>query len=119
MSISHLLVRLNNRKPGGTQTAGTSRRTPGKRNKGDSTMTDTVRTFWQDLKYAARSLARTKGLTLTVVLTLALGIGANGAIFALVRGVLLRPLVNRGEERLIYIRPSGHGAGIEGIFSVP
>jgi len=42
-------------------------------------------------------------LAITVVLTLALGIGANAAIFTLVRGVLLRPLVNRDEDRLIYI----------------
>jgi predicted lysophospholipase L1 biosynthesis ABC-type transport system permease subunit len=39
-----------------------------------------------ELKFAVRSLARTKGLTITVILTLALGIGANAAIFALVRG---------------------------------
>ena len=63
-------------------------------------------TFLRDLKFAVRSLGRTKGLTVTVVLTLALGIGANAAIFSLVRGVLLRPLVNRDEDRLIYIRQS-------------
>src|ERR1700683_1797525 len=60
----------------------------------------------RDLKMAVRSLARTKGLAITVVLTLALGIGANAAIFSVVRGVLLRPLVNRDEDRLIYIRQS-------------
>src|ERR1043166_4799674 len=59
--------------------------------------------FWRDVRYALRSLASAKGLTLTVVLTLALGIGANAAIFTLVRGVLLRPLVNRDENRLISI----------------
>ena len=57
--------------------------------------------FVTDLKYALRSLARVKGLALTVVATLALGIGANAAIFSVVRGVLLRPLVNRDENRLI------------------
>ena len=51
--------------------------------------------FLNDLKIALRSLARAKGLAITVALTLALGIGANTAIFTLVRGVLLRPLVKR------------------------
>ena len=76
--------------------------------------------FLQDLKIALRSLARAKGLAVTVVLTLALDIGANAAIFSLVRGVLLRPLVNRGEDRLIYIRQSAPGLGVENAnFSVP
>src|SRR6202795_1672264 len=74
----------------------------------------------RDLKVALRSLARTKGLAITVVLTLALGIGANAAIFSVVRGVLLRPLVNRDENRLIYIRQSARGIGDENArFSIP
>src|SRR5438094_6172688 len=81
---------------------------------------ETVATFLRELKFAARSLARTKGLTITVVLTLALGIGANAAIFTLVRGVLLRPLANRDEKRLIYIRQSARGMGADDVpFSVP
>src|SRR4029453_10453712 len=73
-----------------------------------------------DLKFAVRSLARAKGLTFTVVLTLALGIGANAAIFSVVRGVLLRPLVNRVQDHLIYIRQSPKGIGLENAnFSVP
>ncbi len=80
-------------------------------------MIENAVTFGRDLRSAARSLARSKGLTLAVVLTLALGIGANAAMFSLVRGVLLRPLVNRDESRLIYIRQS---AGRENAaFSVP
>lgn len=81
---------------------------------------DATMMLLRDLSFAARSLARTKGLTLTVILTLALGIGANAAIFTLVRGVLLRPLVNRDESRLIYIRQSAPGLGVENVaFSVP
>ena len=76
--------------------------------------------FITDLRFAFRSLARAKGLSLTIVLTLALGIGANAAIFSVVRGVLLRPLVNRDEDRLIYIRHSARGIGSENVvFSVP
>src|SRR3954466_11689884 len=73
-----------------------------------------------DFRYSFRSLARVKGIALTVVITLALGIGANAAIFSVVRGVLLRPLVNRDEDRLIYIRQSAQGIGIDNAkFSVP
>jgi putative ABC transport system permease protein len=76
--------------------------------------------FVNDLRVALRSLDRTKGLAAAVVLTLALGIGANAAIFTLVRGVLLKPLVNRGEDRLIYIRQSAPGIGDDNSnFSVP
>src|SRR4029079_2920043 len=73
-----------------------------------------------DLRFALRSLSRVKGLALTVIVTLALGIGANAAIFSVVRCVLLRPLVNRDEARLIYIRQSAPGIGTDNTaFSVP
>jgi putative ABC transport system permease protein len=73
-----------------------------------------------DFRYALRSLLRARGLAVTVVLTLALGIGANAAIFSVVRGVLLKPLVNDDEERLVYIRQSAPGRGSENAnFSVP
>jgi len=76
--------------------------------------------FLRDLRVAFYSLQRTQGLAITVILTLALGIGANAAIFTLVRGVLLKPLVNRDEDRLIYIRQSAPGTGDENTtFSVP
>lgn len=80
-------------------------------------MLQNVEMFLRDLKAAARSLGRAKGLSLAVVLTLALGIGANAAMFSLVRGVLLRPLVNRDESKLIYIRQSVNGGNAW--FSVP
>src|SRR5256714_5302463 len=76
--------------------------------------------FLRDLRVAYHSLLRTQGLAITVILTLALGIGAKAAIFTLVRGVLLKPLVNRDEGRLIYIRQSAPGIGSENsAFSVP
>jgi putative ABC transport system permease protein len=76
--------------------------------------------FFRDLRFATHSLRRTPGLSLAVILTLALGIGANAAIFTLVRGILLKPLVNRNEDRLIYIRQSAPGIQAENTtFSVP
>ena len=67
--------------------------------------------FFHDLKIAIRSLARVRALWMTVALTLALGIGANAAIFSVVRAVLLRPLANRDEDRLLYLRQSAPGIG--------
>src|SRR6185503_15105007 len=76
--------------------------------------------FIADLRFAFRSFKRAKGLALTVIVTLALGIGANAAMFSIVQGVLLRPLVNRDESRLIYIRQSAPGIDVENTtFSVP
>ena len=74
---------------------------------------DAAAALGQDMRVGLRSLLRAKGLAATVVVTLALGIGANAAIFSVVRGVLLRPLVNRGEDRLIYIRQSAPGLGAD------
>jgi putative ABC transport system permease protein len=73
-----------------------------------------------DVRFALRSLLRARGLAITVIVTLALGIGANAAIFSVVRGVLLRPLANRDEDRLIYIRQTAKGIGADNVnFSVP
>ncbi len=76
--------------------------------------------FLRDLKVAIRSLARARALWFTVAITLALGIGANAAIFSVIRGVLLRPLANRDEDRLLYVRQSAPGIGSDNTnFSVP
>ena len=69
-----------------------------------------VMNFLNDLKFAVRSLVRTKGLTITVVLTLALGIGASTAIFSVVNAVLLRPFGYAEPKRLIEI----HGLDKDG-----
>ncbi len=92
----------------------------GAEDRNPSGLGESVAIFGHDLRLALRSLLRSKGLTITVVLTLALGIGANAAIFSVVRGVLLRPLVNRDEDHLVYIRQSAPGIGVENAtFSVP
>jgi predicted permease len=73
-----------------------------------------------DLRFTLRSLARARGFTAAVVLTLALGIGANTAIFSVVRGVMLKPLPHREGDRLMYLRQSADGPGRENVlFSVP
>jgi predicted permease len=74
----------------------------------------------REMRIGVRSLMRAKGLAATVVITLALGIGANAAVFSVVRGVLLRPLVNRDEDRLVYFRQSASADGSENMtFSIP
>ena len=76
--------------------------------------------FLRDLRIAIRSLSRVPAVWFTVALTLALDIGANAAIFTVVRAVLLRPLANRDEDKLLYVRQSAPGIGAENTtFSVP
>ena len=76
--------------------------------------------FVSDLRRAFRSLLKARGFASAVILTLALGIGANTAMFTLLRGTLLRPLPNRQGERLVYLRQSAKGVGQDNVlFSVP
>src|ERR687886_1528376 len=77
-------------------------------------------TFLSEIRLALRGLGRARGFAAAVIVTLALGIGANTAMFTLLRGTLLRPLPNREGERLVYLRQSARGAGQENVlFSVP
>src|SRR3954451_15210665 len=76
--------------------------------------------FLADLRRTVRGLVRARGFAIAVILTLALGIGANTAMFTLLRGTLLRPLPNREGERLVYLRQSAPAAGQDNVqFSVP
>ena len=73
-----------------------------------------------DIRYAVRALRHNPTFTIVVAITLALGIGANTAIFSVVRGVLLKPLPHRDGGRLVYLRQSADGPGRENLtFSVP
>ncbi len=73
-----------------------------------------------DIKYALRALGHTPAFTAVVVITLALGIGANTAIFSVVRGVLLKALPHRDGDRLVYLRQTSDKAGgANTLFSVP
>src|SRR5438874_13503547 len=66
-----------------------------------------------DLKFAIRQLLKNPGFTAVAVLTLALGIGANTALFSVVNGVLLRPLPFREQERLVTLWESSPAQGID------
>src|SRR5919199_923363 len=77
-------------------------------------------TFLSEIRLALRGLGRARGFAAAVIVTLALGIGANTAMFTLLRGALLPPPPNREGERWVSLRQSARGAGQDNVlFSVP
>jgi hypothetical protein len=78
-----------------------------------------MQTLWQDLRYGARMLWKQPGFTLIVVLTLSLGLGANGVIFSLVNALLLRPLPVDKPAELAAVYTSDFSSGDFGASSYP
>src|SRR5262245_7643761 len=74
-----------------------------------------MKTLWQDARYGLRMLLKKPGVTLTAVITLALGIGATSTIFSFVNGVLLRPLPYQDSERLVAIGETAPKRGISSL----
>src|ERR1700677_1140585 len=87
-----------------------------------------MHSFMQDLRFSSRQIKRSPGFMITAVLTLALGVGANTAIFSLLDQALLRSLPVRAPEQLVVLSGTGdsgeghasdNGAGVERSFSYP
>src|ERR1700689_3450395 len=70
-----------------------------------------MQTLYYDLRFALRQLVKAPGMALLAILTLALGVGANTAIFTVIESVLLQPLPYAHSDRLVYIGPKGDKPG--------
>ncbi len=79
-----------------------------------------LETFWQDLRYGARMLWKTPVFTLIAVMTLALGIGANTAVFSVINAALLQPYSHIDTDRWVYLSEKNEAKGLQGVaVSIP
>ena len=79
----------------------------------DTWLSRMFETFVQDVRYGLRSLRRSRGFALIVIVTMALGVGANTAIFSVVNGVLLKPLPYRNGDKLVVLHQQRPLAGVD------
>jgi putative ABC transport system permease protein len=82
-------------------------------------MTQSLANLWQDLRYASRTLSRSRSFVVIATLMLALGIGANTAIFSVVLTVLIRPLPYAEAERVVWLSNKNQASGVKGAFLNP
>src|SRR5262245_33384369 len=78
-----------------------------------------LETLWRDVRFSLRSMQRTPAVTFVVIATLALGIGANTAIFSVINGVLLKPLSYPDSDRLITMSHTAPGVNVAEVASAP
>src|SRR5688572_10985144 len=99
-------------------TTGRARAAPARSNMRGRTMISSIDAVGRNVGYALRVLARTPGLTLTVILTLGLGIGASSAVFTAVEAVLLQPLPFPDADRLVSVRQTRERATVSNVAPV-
>jgi predicted permease len=78
-----------------------------------------LETLWRDVRFSFRSMRRTPAVTLAVIATLAIGIGANTAIFSVVNGVLIKPLPYPDSDRLVLVSHTAPGINVADLGSAP